>query len=220
MAVVVAIAQYNDFTNSAAVVYGWVVIRDICNMFFIVILLVIAFSVILRIDGYDIKKMIPKLLIMAVLINFSRTICGLIIDLAQVIMLTFVASFKNLAGGGFVTMFGMDKYLAFSETKTDASMGISIAFGYLAAIIFLLIGFAVFFVAGKIGAAVVAGIAILAFLASMLFIKSIYEVFAQSVWNYFFHEIAKTKKEEPIAEAEINPAPVVKVMPAIETRED
>ncbi|MGC9049272.1 MAG: hypothetical protein ACP5IX_03605, partial [Patescibacteria group bacterium] len=38
----VNLAQYNDFINSPAVTIGWVIIRDICNMFFIVILLVIA----------------------------------------------------------------------------------------------------------------------------------------------------------------------------------
>ena len=69
--------MYNDFINAAPVVAGWVIVRDICNMFFILILLVIAFATILRVEGYDIKKMIPKLIIMAVLINFSKTICGL-----------------------------------------------------------------------------------------------------------------------------------------------
>jgi hypothetical protein len=142
--VVIAIAKYNDFINSAAVINGWVVVRDICNMFFIVILLVIAFSVILRIDGYDIKKMVPKLLIMAVLINFSRTICGLIIDAAQLVMMTFVTSFSDLGGGALVTMFGMDKYSAFNpSSKIEDKMALSAAVGYLVAIIFLIISIVV-----------------------------------------------------------------------------
>jgi len=67
-------------------------------MSFILILLIIAFATILRQESYS-KKLLPKLLIMAVLINFSRTIFGLLIDFSQVIMLTFVNAFS--AGGGY-----------------------------------------------------------------------------------------------------------------------
>ena len=79
------VLTYNDFINAAAVVKGWAIVRDLCNMFFILILLVIAFATILRVEGYDIKKMVPKLIIMAILINFSKTICGLIIDAADLV---------------------------------------------------------------------------------------------------------------------------------------
>lgn len=146
MQIVIAVAQYNDFINSGAVTNGWVIIRDICNMFFILILLVIAFSVILRIDGYDIKKMIPKLLIMAVLINFSKTICGLIIDAAQVIMMTFVTSFKGVGGPSMVEMFGMKNYLTFnkdSDVKEVKDLSASVAIGYVVAIVFLMISIVV-----------------------------------------------------------------------------
>lgn len=136
--VVVAVANYNDFSNAQAIVLGWVVVRDICNMFFILILLVIAFAVILRIDGYDVKKMIPKLLIMAVLINFSRTICGLIIDAAQVVMLTFIHSIKGM-GGHLVDMFGIKDYQTFSkDSKGNPNSG-QIVVASVLAIIFMLI---------------------------------------------------------------------------------
>lgn len=144
MHLVIGVAQYNDFINSGAVTNGWVIIRDICNMFFILILLVIAFSVILRVDGYDIKKMIPKLLIMAVLINFSKTICGLIIDAAQVIMGTFVTSFKGVGGASMVQMFGMNNYLSFDKGDQEVKdLTASVAIGYFVAIIFLLISLVV-----------------------------------------------------------------------------
>ncbi len=85
-----AIAQYNQFVSEPSITDAWVVVRDLCNMFFILILLVIAFGTILRIESYNAKKLLPKLLIMAVLINFSKMIFGLVIDFSQVIMLTFV----------------------------------------------------------------------------------------------------------------------------------
>src|SRR3989338_11616050 len=36
--------SYNRFLNSSAVNVGWPLVRDVCNMFFVVILLLIAFS--------------------------------------------------------------------------------------------------------------------------------------------------------------------------------
>ncbi|GAG05001.1 unnamed protein product, partial [marine sediment metagenome] len=77
-------ALYN-FMDEGIVQAGWAIVRDICNLFFILILLIIAFATILRLEPYDIKKMLPKLLIIALLINFSKMICGLIIDFSQVL---------------------------------------------------------------------------------------------------------------------------------------
>ncbi|QQG52226.1 MAG: hypothetical protein HY931_02680 [Candidatus Falkowbacteria bacterium] len=107
MAVLVYIAQYNNFIHAGAVANGWVIARDISNMFFVVILLVIAFGTILRLENYSYKKWLPKLILMAILINFSKTICGLLIDVAQVVMLTFVNAFKDVMAGGLVDMLGI-----------------------------------------------------------------------------------------------------------------
>lgn len=115
------VAQYNNFINATAVTVGWVVVRDICNMFFVLILLMIAFGTILRRESYSVKALLPKLVIMAVLINFSKTICGLIIDFSQVIMLTFVAGFANGSAGNMVKNLGMDKILGFSS-GTEGSL--------------------------------------------------------------------------------------------------
>jgi len=105
--VLVKVAQYNNFIKEGPVTNGWVIVRDIANMFFVVILLIIAFATILRIERYNYKKWLPKLLIMAVLINFSKTICGLLIDAAQVIMLTFVTAFAPMMGGNIVDLLGI-----------------------------------------------------------------------------------------------------------------
>ncbi|MEA3272558.1 MAG: hypothetical protein U9P90_02720, partial [Patescibacteria group bacterium] len=98
----IAVANYNSFTDSPAVGMGWVIVRDIANMFFVVIFLVIAFGTILGVEQYHYKKTLPRLLLMAILINFSKTIAGLVIDFGQVIMLTFVNAFTQAAGGNFL----------------------------------------------------------------------------------------------------------------------
>lgn len=108
------IIQYNDFLSSSAVANGWVVTRDIANMFFIVILLVIAFGTILGSGEYN-TKMLSKLLVMAVVINFSRTIIGIMIDASQIIMLTFVNGFSAAGVGNFINAFGIQKIKQFQE---------------------------------------------------------------------------------------------------------
>ncbi|MFH2063075.1 MAG: hypothetical protein ABIJ46_02875 [bacterium] len=105
------IARYNGFVDSTAVASGWVIVRDIANMFFIVALLLIAFGTILGFSNYHYSSTLPRLVIMAVAVNFSRTICGLIIDFSQVVMLTFVNGFKDAAGGNFINSFGLANLL-------------------------------------------------------------------------------------------------------------
>jgi len=112
----IAVCSYQGFVTSDAVVTGWPLIRDLCNMFFIVVLLIIAFSTIIGYKEFDYKRYVPRLLLMAVLINFSKTLVGLLIDFSQVIMLTFVNGFKEAAFGNFVKAFGLDKVLSISDS--------------------------------------------------------------------------------------------------------
>jgi len=114
------VVQYNNFVNENIVIEGWVMVRDLCNMFFILGLLVIAFATILRMETYGNKRMLGKLLIMAVLINFSKTICGLFIDFAQVIMLTFVqpiiqGNSETWGWAGLVDALGLAKFFTFNK---------------------------------------------------------------------------------------------------------
>lgn len=133
------VAQYNDFIREAIVNQGWVIIRDICNMFFILILLVIAFATILRRENYNAKKLLPKLLIMAVLINFSKTICGLAIDFGQVIMLTFVNAFGNAGPGNIITTFGIEKLYSISRITGKGITPLSTLAAQLLGLVMLII---------------------------------------------------------------------------------
>ncbi|MDP3244150.1 MAG: hypothetical protein Q8M83_00645 [bacterium] len=113
--ILIWISGYNDFANSLAVVNGWVVVRDIANMFFIIILLIVALATILGQEEYHYKKLLPKLVVMALLINFSRTIAGLMIDASQVVMITFVNGYSAAAGGNFANALGILEILKLNE---------------------------------------------------------------------------------------------------------
>ncbi|MDP3043232.1 MAG: hypothetical protein Q8N21_02430 [bacterium] len=136
--ILIWVCGYNGFIKSAAVANGWVIVRDLCNMFFILILLIIAFATILRRENYNAKKLLPKLLIMAVLINFSKTICGLIIDFAQVIMLTFVNGFAAMGESSLTTMLGINKILEIDPAANNVT-GLTIFGSYMLALVYVII---------------------------------------------------------------------------------
>ncbi|HNV12827.1 MAG TPA: hypothetical protein PK686_02255 [bacterium] len=139
MYILIGVAQYNDFINSNAVTTGWTLVRDLCNMFFILILLIIAFATILKIEQYNLKTWLPKLILMAILINFSKLICGIFIDVAQVIMLTFVNAFKDMAGGNLTEMLGVTKILSFDQSNSGDVTGWTILGSIILALIFSII---------------------------------------------------------------------------------
>lgn len=70
----------------------WQMIRDFFNLFFILTLLFIAFATIFQIDSFNYKKTLGKLLLMALLVNFSFPISRFIIDTANVPMYFFMES--------------------------------------------------------------------------------------------------------------------------------
>jgi hypothetical protein len=115
IAVLLGFATYNNFINEPGVVDGWVILRDIANMFFIIMFLVMAVGTILKNEKYSWQKMLIPLALMAIFVNFSRTICGLIIDFSQVVMLTFVNAFKDVGFGNFVKIFGLGSVLSWEN---------------------------------------------------------------------------------------------------------
>ena len=120
---IIEVAGYNGFIDSTAVIVGWIMVRDVVNMFFVVILLIIAFGTILGLEKYEWKKLLVKLLMAAVLVNFSRIISGVIIDIAQVVMITFINGIAATAGGNLINMFQVDKILSLSKGGTGVTKG-------------------------------------------------------------------------------------------------
>ncbi len=67
---------------------GWSIVRDIANIFFIFILLFVALQTILGF-GSSTKKTIAKLIMVAILINFSMFFVKVIIDTSNILALVF-----------------------------------------------------------------------------------------------------------------------------------
>ena len=116
------VASYNNFTSEGGVITGWIALRDLSNMFFIIILLVIAFATILRISSYGYQQLLKKTIIVAILINFSKTIVGFLIDIVQVVMLTFIAAVDNVMAGGVVVALGLQGIMTIAKNAVGADL--------------------------------------------------------------------------------------------------
>lgn len=136
--VTVWLSSYNEFVNTPAVEKGWVLIRDVCNMIVVILLLIYAFATILRISKYSEKKILPRLLIAAVLINFSKLIAGLAIDAAQVFMLTFVNGYAATAGANLIQGLGLQQVLAFGPGSGGTTNWTEVYVFLMFAILFLI----------------------------------------------------------------------------------
>src|SRR3989344_935520 len=86
------------FTASVAVESAWMFLRDLANISFIFILLTIAISMILRLGRFNDPKLIFRLIVIALLINFSRVIALVIIDFSHLLSMFFLD--QAVAGGG------------------------------------------------------------------------------------------------------------------------
>ncbi len=98
--VINGIIHYIKFTTDPIVVAGWTIVRDLTNMFFVLILLIIAFATILRIENYGMKQLLPKLIIAALLINFSLVLAGPIIDFSQILTQFFIDEIDKIPTNG------------------------------------------------------------------------------------------------------------------------
>lgn len=85
-----------DYKPGSAAEIGWGYVRNIANVVMVIFLMIVIFSQLTGrgIDNYGIKKMLPRLIVMAIVVNLSFYICVVLVDLS------------NIAGEGLRNMFG------------------------------------------------------------------------------------------------------------------
>lgn len=91
----------STFITNPLVAKGWPVVQGIANVGFLVALLFIAFTTTLNLDvGGGIKKLLPRLFIAALLINFSLVFAGVILDITKVLMAIMVSTMAGTSMSG------------------------------------------------------------------------------------------------------------------------
>ena len=74
-------------TQNEGTYKAWTVFQNFANIVFVIILLVVIFSQLtgIGIDNYGVKKILPKLIVVAILVNLSYYICLICVDLSNII---------------------------------------------------------------------------------------------------------------------------------------
>lgn len=76
--------------DNPAISAGWPITRDLANMGIVLVLIIIGLATILKIESYQFKKTLPTLIIIALLINFSPVILGVVVDASNIVMYSFL----------------------------------------------------------------------------------------------------------------------------------
>lgn len=113
--------------SNQMILTGFKITLSVTNLGFVLAIVVIAFSTILRFQTYGAKQLLWKLIVAAVLVNFSLTIAGVLIDFANVIGMSFV----DASSGGNINSFAANlaNSLNIQETAKGAGLG-SVIEGY------------------------------------------------------------------------------------------
>ena len=115
----------------------WTIFRDFTNVVFVIFFLIIIYSQVtgIGISNYGIKKLLPKIIVSAILINLSYIICAALVDVS------------NIAGASLREIFtNVEQSITPTGIVAGASEGASIDFGGI--------------LAGLTGGALLAGLAV------------------------------------------------------------
>jgi len=189
----ISLSYTNPDTNPFIKV-GWGLTRDLTNIIFIVILIAIGLGTALRIRDYEAKKTLPRLIIIALLINFTPVILGVIVDATNIVMNFFMQggfsggnSFVSVAfsqWGNMQTLAGGQRF--WDPTASSAATGAAI--GSLVLIIFDLVAAFIYFVFALLFAMRYMAIWILVILSPLAFALSLIPAgkgFFKQWWNQF-----------------------------------
>jgi len=94
----------------------WQIVRNVANVAFAIVFLIIIFSQVTSfgISNYGIKKMLPKLIIAAILVNVSFYLCQIAVDISNILGYSLKSIFDGFANGIGTSSFGV---------VTDAATG-------------------------------------------------------------------------------------------------
>lgn len=130
------IESISQDSGSSSMYAVWSFFRNIANILFVIFLLFVIFSQVtgFGIDNYGIKKIMPKLIITAIIVNFSYLICGIAIDISNLVGDAAKNSFENLARqiNPSATV-GASNSAGVAEIVTKVVAGIAVAAGAVSA---------------------------------------------------------------------------------------
>ncbi|MDP2705178.1 MAG: hypothetical protein U1D31_03000 [Patescibacteria group bacterium] len=139
-----------DMSANVGVITGistaWAALRDLANIFFIFILLYAAIATVLQMGGVNTKKIITRVIIIALLINFSLFFTRVMIDVSNALSVGFYnAILSGVSGSDGISYAYMQKLLLTTVYQPGSGAGADLTkfpeVGFLGAIFFLVAAF-------------------------------------------------------------------------------
>lgn len=145
--------SYTDPANNDIIKIGWVLLRDFTNMFFILGLAYIGLATSLDLSGFKTKEVFIKILQIALIINFTPIICGVIVDITNIISRFFLIGIDFSAIGKAydnqmgVIWYNLDNIIA--DWKVAIQAIALFVYGIITALVLLIFAL-IFFVRGPV----------------------------------------------------------------------
>ncbi|MDD5430997.1 MAG: hypothetical protein PHP03_02120 [Candidatus Pacebacteria bacterium] len=117
----------DNIIKSSVVTIGWAISRDIANLGFVLAIIFSAFYTILGIPKFNAREVIFKLVIAALLINFSLVIAGVFIDAAGTLTEYFINKVTTnpaQLASVMANSFQIQKFLIPTNTVSDITGGV------------------------------------------------------------------------------------------------
>jgi len=111
------------YTRNPFVNEGWRLTRDITNMFFVIILAFIGLATALKLEQYRYQKLVPKLIGIALIINFSPVICGVIVDASNILMNFFLEQYTSGSSAGITIKISNKLAEQFRDVNENFDLG-------------------------------------------------------------------------------------------------
>lgn len=127
-------ASFMAADSSGSVYKGWQDFRNFANIIFAILFIIVILAQVtgIGISNYNVKKILPRLIMTVVLVNISFILCQLAVDLSNILGFQLKKFFVDLAGDTVVTVGGFVGNIGSALTSTLVTGGL-IAGGIYAA---------------------------------------------------------------------------------------
>lgn len=119
-------ASFMAADSSGSVYKGWTDFRNYANILFAILFIVVIFAQVtgIGISNYNVKKILPRLIMTVVLVNISFILCQLAVDLSNILGFSLKKLFVDMAGETVVTVGGFVGNIGSALVSTTVTGGV------------------------------------------------------------------------------------------------
>lgn len=128
------------FDTNSPTYNAWMIMRNLANVAFVIAFLIIIFSQLTGagITNYGVKKLLPRIVVAAILVNLSYFICQIAVDLSNILgysLKNLLAGLTPAAGGGTAGFWSGGTWSSIAGGILAGAVGIGVVWASLASLI-------------------------------------------------------------------------------------